>query len=68
MNTTGSAPGFGETAGTTATASRIVRPPGRDRFSGTSRNPHRPGTGSGVGGHGPGTNRADAAGRGPLAA
>ncbi|GHG78914.1 hypothetical protein GCM10018779_59330 [Streptomyces griseocarneus] len=52
----------------TAAASRIVRLPGRARFSGTSRNPHRAvlsaAIGWGVFGQGPGMNRGGAIGRG----
>ncbi len=66
MNTTGSWAGFaGSAAGMTAAASLIVRPPGRERFSDTSRNPHRAllsaSIGSGGFGQGPGTNRDGAA-------
>lgn len=56
----------------TAAASRMVRPPGRVRFSGTSRYPQRAvaraSIGSGVLGQGPGTKRAPAAGAGPVGA
>ncbi|GGV98742.1 hypothetical protein GCM10010230_23000 [Streptomyces narbonensis] len=66
MKTTGSPAGFAEVAGMIATVVRMVRVCLRVRFSGTSRNPHRPGIGSGVSGHGPGTNRAGwCPGRGP---
>ncbi|MGW6573719.1 hypothetical protein ACWGAN_16275 [Streptomyces sp. NPDC054945] len=62
MNTTGSWAGFADrTAGMTAAAGSMVRPPGRERFSGTSRKPHRAlpsaSIGSGGFGQGPGTNR-----------
>ncbi|MEU5186558.1 hypothetical protein AB0G83_05255 [Streptomyces klenkii] len=70
MNTTGAAAGFcvagfcatgfAATAGMIATASLMVRPPGRVRFSGTSRKPHRAllsaSMGSGGFGQAPGTN------------
>src|SRR5215467_1163000 len=56
---------WGAVAGTRTTASRIVRPLSFCRFSGTISTPQlalsKPGTGSGVCGHGPGSNLADAA-------
>src|SRR5215813_6576400 len=65
-NTIGSSGGVWETtAGTRTTASRIVRPLSFCRFSGTISAPQlalsKPGTGSGVCGHGPASNLADAA-------
>jgi hypothetical protein len=48
----------------------MVRPPGRERFSGTSRKPHcaplSAAMGSGGFGQGPGTNRDGAAALGPA--
>src|SRR5215831_923303 len=62
MKTTGSGCGDSDTAGTIATANRIVRPFGFERLSGTTRDPHRAvcraGIGSGVFGQGPDSNRA----------
>src|SRR5215510_12167258 len=56
---------WGTAGGTRTTASRIVRPLSFCRFSGTISAPQlalsKPGTGSGVCGHGPGSNLAVAA-------
>src|SRR5262245_5860945 len=55
---------WGTAAGTRTTASRMVRPLSFGRFSGTISTPQlalsKPGTGSGVCGHGPGSNLAGA--------
>lgn len=72
MNTTGSAAGFAASAGMTATGSSMVRLPGRERFSGTSRTPQRApfsaSIGSGGSGQAPGTNRGAAVSVGPVPA
>ena len=65
MKTTGSGSGLPDAAGTIATASRMVRPSGLERFSGTTRYPHRAacraGMGSAVAGQGADSKRGVAA-------